>query len=219
MSEPEVFFTTADVSAAAERLKQVTAEYEELFNNLCKQIFISIKEADSPSAEVAVTLQYIQDSIQAFEQNFPSQYKAACGKGCAQCCHFPIDTTPQVVEDIALYLEANRSKEELEELKLKLQDNIAARQPPLFRALCPFLSEEHACSIYEKRPLACRWFLSPDANLCAQSVVSGQNITQHPVHSRIYEAASTALLAAEQRRSGSALQVKFIPALLGRLCQ
>ena len=217
MPNKDVFFTTSDVTEVAKRLTEVTADYEALFNNLCKQIFTTIKDLPTATDEVAVTLQYVKDASLAFTNNFPDQYSPACGKGCGHCCNFPIDAPPQVVEDIATYLESTYSQDGLEELKHKLISNIEQRKPPHFRAPCPFLDESQSCSIYEKRPLACRWFMSPDVNLCIQSVESGQNIPQHPVHSRIYEAAATALLAVEQKRSEQGLQVKFIPSLLERL--
>lgn len=217
MTQPEVFFSTADVAEVADRLKTVTADYEDLFNRLCKQIFTQIEPLESPSAQVAVTLQYVEDELQAFKQNFPDNTQVACGKGCSHCCSFPIEAPTQVIDHIAEHLHLSFSAEALAELKTKLQDNIQQRVPPLNRAPCPFLDQSQACTIYTKRPLSCRWFSSPDAQLCEQSVRDGRNITQHPVQSRIYQAASTALLAEQQKRTGSAAQVAFIPALLAQL--
>ncbi|EAR63109.1 YkgJ family cysteine cluster protein [Neptuniibacter caesariensis] len=217
MSEQEVFFSTTDVAEVAEKLRSVTAEYEELFNRLCKQIYVSIETQASASDQVAITLQYVEDALQAFSQNFPDNSHLACGKGCSHCCHFPIETPTQVITDITQYLLDTRSGSELAALKAKLQVNIQQRVPPLNRAPCPFLDEDNACTIYLKRPLSCRWFSSPDARLCEQSVKDGRNIGQHPVQSRIYQAASTALLAEQKKRTGSDQQVAFIPALLTEL--
>lgn len=214
MTKQDVFFSTADVAEVAEKLRSVTTEYEDLFNRLCKQIYTQIEQQETTSDQVALTLQYVEDALQAFAQNFPDNTAVACGKGCSHCCHFPIETPTQVIEDIAAYLKDTRSNQELDELKKTLAANIEQRLPPLFRAPCPFLDDENACSIYPKRPLSCRWFSSPDARLCEKSVQDGRAINQHPVQSRIYQAASTALLAEQKKRTGSEQQVAFIPALL-----
>lgn len=217
MSEPDVFFSTADVSHVAEKLQQVTAEYESLFGNLSKQIYISIAALDNPTDEIAVALQYINDASQAFTQNFGNNHSVACGKGCHHCCHFPITVPQQTITDISQHIIGTHSKEDIEVLKGRLEQNITARKAPLYRAPCPFLDSENACSIYAHRPLSCRWFSSPDANVCEQSLNDGQDIQQHPVQSRIYQAASDALLAKQKARTGSDQQLPFIPSLLEAL--
>ena len=217
MPETEVFFSTADVNHVAQKLQQVTAEYEALFANLSKQISASIAPLEQPSAEIAMTLQYVQDAIWVFNNNFGDNNPVACGKGCHHCCHFPIQVPQQTIADISAHLSQTLAAEELAELIIKLQHNISARVAPLFRAPCPFLDEENACSIYHHRPLSCRWFSSPDAQVCEQSVADGRSIQQHPVQSRIYQAASDALLAKQKRLTGSDQQLPFIPALLTAL--
>jgi len=219
MSETNVFFSTTDVSDVAQKLQQVTAEYEALFGNLSKQIYTSIAHLDNPSDEIAVTLQYVNDAAQAFRQNFGDNSKIACSKGCHHCCHFPIHVPHQTISDISHHLTSTLTPAELSVLTDKLEKNIAARQAPLFRAPCPFLDEENACSIYHHRPLSCRWFSSPDAQICEQSVQDGRDIQQHPVQSRIYQAASDALLAKQKKLTGSKQQLPFIPALLEALQQ
>ncbi|WP_415882373.1 YkgJ family cysteine cluster protein [Neptuniibacter sp. QD34_54] len=217
MPETDVFFSTADVTDVAQKLQQVTAEYEALFGNLSKQIYSSIDHLDHPSDEIAVTLQYVNDASQAFRQNFGDNSKIACSKGCHHCCHFPIQVPQQTISDISHHLKSTLAPAELAELTDKLEQNIAARQAPLFRAPCPFLDEEGACSIYHHRPLSCRWFSSPDAHICEQSVHDGRDIQQHPVQSRIYQAASDAVLAKQKKLTGSDQQLPFIPALLEAL--
>jgi len=212
-----VFFSTGDVESVANKLASVTAEYEELFNRLCKQIYTEIAPLTSSSEQVAVALDYVEQSLTAFATHFPDNARVDCAKGCSHCCHFPIETPSQVVEDIFGYLLETRTAEQLESLREAFKHNIAQRQAPLNRAPCPFLAVDNSCSIYHKRPLSCRWFSSPSAGLCQQSLVDGRNIDQHPVQSRIYQAASTALLADQQARTGSAQQLSFIPALLALL--
>ncbi|WP_415889252.1 YkgJ family cysteine cluster protein [Neptuniibacter sp. SY11_33] len=217
MSETDVFFSTADVTGVAQKLQQVTAEYEALFGNLSKQIYTSINHLDNPSDQIAVTLQYVNDASQAFRQNFGDNSTVACSKGCHHCCNFPIQVPQQTISDISHHLKSTLPPTELAELTDKLVQNIAARQAPLFRAPCPFLDKENACSIYHHRPLSCRWFSSPDAHVCELSVLDGRDIQQHPVQSRIYQAASDALLAKQKTLTGSDQQLPFIPTLLEAL--
>jgi Fe-S-cluster containining protein len=217
MSENNLFFSTGDVALVAEKIRVASKAYEDLFTNLGTQIYTAIRPLENPSDKVSVSLQYIADATVAFEQNFPSNHAVACSKGCHHCCYFPIETSQQVVDDIADYIHQHFTDAEIQHLKTKLAENIAARQPPLFRAACPFLDENKACSIYPKRPLACRWFSSPNADSCEQSVTDGRQIDQHPVKSRIYQAASTALLADQKVLTGSDQQLAFIPALANLL--
>jgi Fe-S-cluster containining protein len=209
----KVFFSTGDVAVVASNIHAANIEYEALFTNLGTQIFVSVTNTNTPSDKFAVALQYITDAIVAFEQNFPGNSKLACEKGCHHCCHFPIETSQQVVDAIASHLTSTLDQADLEILKIKLAANINARSAPLFRAACPFLDNQHACSIYHKRPLACRWFSSNNASNCAQSVIDGRSIQQHPIHTRIYQAATTALLADQKEQTGSDQQLAFIPAI------
>ncbi|WP_286236899.1 YkgJ family cysteine cluster protein [Neptuniibacter halophilus] len=217
MPDKQVFFSTADVADVASRLQQVTADYEALFENLGKQIYSTIESLDNPSDQLAVTWQYIEDARLAFTQHFPDNSKIACREGCSHCCSFPIQTPHQAIQDIATHLRNSLSDGSLKQLCDKLRDNIARRQPPLFRAPCPFLDQNQRCTIYAHRPLSCRWFSSPDAALCEQSVRSGQSIPQNPLQSRIFQAANAALLAQQKRQTGTDQQLEFIPALLAEL--
>lgn len=217
MSQTEVFFSTADVASVAEQISAATTGYEALFINLGKQIVTTIEPIEDPSDQLAVALQYTKDALIAFQQNFPDNNQIDCKKGCAHCCSFPIETPPQVITDIALFLKQHYSESALDNLKKKLAINISQRQAPLFRAPCPFLDEQNGCTIYEKRPLSCRCFTSPNAELCRLSLDDGRNISQHPVHYRIYQAATAALQTNLKNRGEAYEQIAFIPALLEEL--
>ena len=217
MSEQKTFFSTADVAIVAEKIRDASHEYEALFTHLGTQIYSVIEPLENPSDKVDLTLQYIADAEIAFEKSFPTNQTIACQKGCHHCCYFPIQTSQQVVDDIVDYIHHHFSDDKIQQLKAKLIDDIASRQPPLYRAACPFLDENNACSIYSKRPLACRWFSSPDAQNCEKSVKDGRNIDQHPVKSRIYQAANTSLLADQKRLTDSDEELAFIPAILAAL--
>ncbi len=213
----EVFFSTSDVAVVATQLRAANTEYEALFSNLGTQIYSTIRHTASAADKYSITLQYITDAITAFGQSFPDNHKLACDKGCHHCCYFPIDTSQQVIDSLVLHLKSNYCENEIETLKGALRENTTARKAPLYRAPCPFLDAANACTIYHQRPLSCRWFSSPDAALCEQSISDGRAIQQLPIHTRIYQAASTALLADQKNATGSDQQLAFIPTLLAQL--
>ncbi len=217
MSGSQKYFGEAHVRRVAEKMNEVGRQYEQLFGNLGTQIYTDIVGLKEPAEIMAVCIGHIDVAVSAFRKHFPDPSVIACAKGCCHCCSFPIECPPQVIADIARYLEQHLPAPDLERFRLKLARDIAERKPPLNRGRCPFLDEENACSIYDKRPLACRWFTSPDAKLCELSVEDGRNITQHPILHRIYQAATTALTTAQQQHGLPSGQVPFIPSLLEAL--
>ena len=119
--------------------------------------------------------------------------------------------------DIARYLRSKESAVNLDMLRCKLAQDMKDRKPPLYRAKCPFLNDENLCTIYEKRPLACQCFTSPDPAQCEQSVADGRDISQHLLHHRIYQVATTMLLACAKKQGRPHDQGLFIPSLLSIL--
>ncbi len=92
-----------------------------------------------------------------------------CGKGCAHCCHTGVAAT-QVEWDgilnnalenkIDLEKVIERSKRTIDRVRETLRSNKSLKQVDWHRLVinqpCPFLNEDHACIIYEDRPLDCR---------------------------------------------------------------
>ena len=92
-----------------------------------------------------------------------------CGKGCAHCCHTGVAATQVEWDGIlnnALEHEINlekvieRSKRTIDRVRETLRSNKNLEQVDWHRLVinqpCPFLDEDHACMIYEDRPLDCR---------------------------------------------------------------
>jgi hypothetical protein len=217
MSDTKLVFSPAHVSKVAEEMKSVSQAYEALFSDLGAQILKDINPLSHPSGQVDVTLTHIESALEAFSQHFPSNTPVACKKGCGHCCVYPVKTPIQMISYIAQHLKESLDKEQMTLLKYKMRVNIEQRQPPLYRAKCPFLDEDSACTIYEYRPLACRLFTSPDVQLCLKSVADGSNVSQQPIRYRIYEAATVALQADQKKQDKPYEQVDFIPALLAEL--
>ncbi len=105
----------------------------------------------------------------------PDKPDLACKEGCSYCCHVAVAVTIPEVLHIADHLRQTRTAEEIEVVKQRCRDHIAATPPdPLdVRHPCPLLEAGgrenggHAvCSIYDQRPLPCRGFHSPDVTPC-----------------------------------------------------
>ena len=91
-----------------------------------------------------------------------------CRKGCALCCHGPVEIWPQ---EAALLVEFTRAAGiELDQARLERQSRYTMdtwrRQPAVDKA-CGFLGNDGACKVYAARPNACRKLLvTTDPALC-----------------------------------------------------
>ncbi len=195
-------------------MQEISRQYEQLFANLGKQIFLDIENLTDSSDALAVCIRHIETALAAFETHFPDRSVIACKKGCCYCCSFPIECPPQVVVDIARHIKETWPEKEIFQLKKQMARDILARKAPFYRAPCPFLNKENTCSIYEKRPLSCRWFTSPDAGLCEKSVEDGSHVPQHAIRHRVFQTATTMLLAWAKKQGRYGEQVPFISSLL-----
>jgi len=94
-----------------------------------------------------------------------------CKAGCDSCCFAVV--LASVPEILAIYysIQANFNETQMESLKARLTEYEARiapnREKPFFfgKVVCPLL-EDHLCSVYESRPLACRGRNSKDVNAC-----------------------------------------------------
>ena len=109
---------------------------------------------------------------QALNHSHKNTPTLKCEKGCAHCCHTGVAAT-QVEWDGILnnVMENNvdlgevieRSKRTIDRVRETLQSKKSLEQIDWHRLVinqpCPFLGEDHACIIYEDRPLDCRCLL------------------------------------------------------------
>ena len=92
-----------------------------------------------------------------------------CGKGCAHCCHTGVAATQvewdgilsnALENEIDLEKVIGRSRRTIDRVRETLRSNKNLEQVDWHRLVinqpCPFLDEDHACIIYEDRPLDCR---------------------------------------------------------------
>lgn len=218
MNSSELHFSEVHVKEVAEQIRVASMRYDKLFSDLGSQIFVDIVDLNDASEIMAVCRSHTENAIRFFETHFPHKSTIACQKGCCHCCFFPVTCPPQVTTDIASYLKEEFSVVELNELKKEMEQYIAALKPNQPRLKCPFLNSENSCRIYERRPLSCRSFTSSDSAQCKASLLDNRNITQDPIKHRIFQAATTALMAAAKRNDLPDFQEDFIPALLEALC-
>jgi Fe-S-cluster containining protein len=108
----------------------------------------------SAGAERARALHTLMDR----EVRAASHVQVSCGKGCAGCCHYEVEITPDEavllgevvqrgfpVDRARLKLQAGRERQSVEWLRFWSPDN-----------RCVFLGVDGACQIYEDRPSICR---------------------------------------------------------------
>lgn len=216
MTTSKIYFRVEDIYAVSEKMRAISKEYEQLFIDFGSQVFMEIIDLEDYSEVVSTCLQRIESVLPVFGQHFPDNIPIMCKKGCYHCCLFPITSPPQVILDIARYLQQTMSADELDLLKKKLVLDKQKRQEPLMRAICPFLDFDggKTCLIYERRPLSCRSFTSPDVTLCEQSVHDGRNIPQQQIRHRIFQIVTTVLLGAAKKKGMFHEQAALIPSLL-----
>ena len=111
--------------------------------------------------------------LRKFWQTLSNSYKnippLKCGKGCAHCCHTGVAATQvewdgilnnAVENKIDLEKVIERSRRTIDRVRETLRSNKSLEQVDWHRLVinqpCPFLDEDHACIIYEDRPLDCR---------------------------------------------------------------
>ena len=96
-----------------------------------------------------------------------------CRKGCSWCCYQPVFANTYELRYLAAFVKNNFSKTEQEQVyqlavgknertrKLAEKDSLNDKHP------CPLL-KDGSCTAYAARPLACRIYLSTNAESCFQ---------------------------------------------------
>lgn len=143
----------------AAHLRGILDRYKEQFRALGN------RDAPAVAREVHVA---IDNVLERDRRNSATSGDIQCRKGCAHCCHGPVEIWPH---EAALLVEFARGAGiELDKARLERQSRYTAdtwrQQPPADRA-CGFLGEDGACKVYESRPNACRKLLVvTDPALC-----------------------------------------------------
>jgi Fe-S-cluster containining protein len=106
--------------------------------------------------------------------------KRDCRAGCSSCCKTQlIKTRPNEVAAIVSFLEKPNNVK----IKLDMNAKLANAKPtatkiqPGPNTPCIFLNEFDDCSIYDVRPMVCRFYVSSDRNECAKWEQHGAQAT------------------------------------------
>lgn len=138
------------------------------------------KEEDIQSTYTSLTEEHINVArsegitpLRKFWQRLNQTYKnippLKCERGCAHCCHTGVAATQIewdgilsniIAHGIDLDKVIDRSQRTISRVRETLRSNKDIEQVDWHRLVinqpCPFLDEDHACIIYEDRPLDCR---------------------------------------------------------------
>jgi Fe-S-cluster containining protein len=99
------------------------------------------------------------------------QLRIDCGKGCSACCHINVEVS--IPEAILVAMDVGQA-EDPRRATIKETVDAVAGLSDMARSRtglpCPFLTQDGACSVYQRRPIACRTYLSPDRERCHRAL-------------------------------------------------
>ena len=119
------------------------------------------------------------DQIIDKAENNDADFQIDCSSGCSYCCHMQVKVTPPECFLIFEYILETFSAREIERLKKRIKHNRGLTDGRSFneRVLlkretpCIFLTD-HACDVYNARPLICRAWHSLNRKGCKQAFLS-----------------------------------------------
>ena len=146
---------------------------------------------------------------------------AACGPGCAWCCHLRVETS--IPELLVIYREllAGSTTQGIDSLKkwtreaAGLGDLLDENTWYRHKIPCPFLDNNKACLIYPIRPFACRAHHSMDAELCQKGYEEGRRlmIPSFPLYRASTDIYSTIFIKVMAERGFASFPVGFVKGL------
>lgn len=105
----------------------------------------------------------------------------ACKSGCSRCCRIEVSVSDEEGRDLAPFVPPEKIP------KLFIQREMSAEKYEWNDVSeCVFLSQDGCCSVYEKRPMACRAAFSKDPATCGP----GPALSMIPFDARIDALAS-----------------------------
>jgi Fe-S-cluster containining protein len=136
-------------------------------------VIARLSEERTPAQTLQIAQHATWFAIHLVEQLVDTQ-EIACRAGCAWCCSLFVSATAPEILQIADYLRATYSADDLAALRERLVQRVkqlqgkTAEQRSAARLPCVLLMNNR-CSVYPVRPLACGSWTSTDAKRCEES--------------------------------------------------
>ena len=123
------------------------------------------------------------EGVAAAARLLPFPEKLECAPGCAWCCHEPLQVS---------ILDAVNLAQDRSPFEYHLETRDSAGLKGIFTP-CPFLGEDHRCTVYAQRPTVCRAFQSTSASRCKSSFDRRDASRGVPMHLGLFGFAGLAL--------------------------
>lgn len=125
--------------------------------------------ADKVSALMGILRSLVHPRTDLAVERFTSGAKVGCGPRCGTCCDQPVDVTiPEAVilaTAIAVPNDPRRDKSRVAAAEFRSRAPEERHTRPL---RCPFLGDDKLCSVYERRPVNCRAWMSDSRERCVE---------------------------------------------------
>lgn len=86
-------------------------------------------------------------------------YSLSCRRGCSACCHQKTTVIPEEFQDVAAAIKEGQIKIDMDQMRKQAKWSAEDYLKNIKDSKCLFLSDAGECSIYDKRPLACRVYM------------------------------------------------------------
>ena len=140
------------------------------FRNRCSEFF---KKFHAAKREATNSLELPKLINSPVEKKF-NYSNVDCKPGCTYCCNLRVSAYVHEVIAIYEFIKSNFSKEQLKELRKKIEKqfnkikNLSHDDHLKTNVECPLLFDDK-CSVYEHRPLSCSGYHSLSVKVCKHS--------------------------------------------------
>lgn len=181
----------------------MTLPFVEVSAKIARELLHEARDrGDAPSAIIADVVDTATGDASTIARDMADRLAGgrrlplACTAGCAHCCHSTVHASAAEILRIAGWLKANRSEEELANLRARAED-AATKIAPLglsprvaAKIPCPLLDgATSACTVYDVRPIACRAYHSGDVEPCKRALERGEANPVLPIDPPLFHVA------------------------------
>jgi len=143
-----------------------------------------------------MTMKESYDQLYSLQEELELEPPIACTSGCIYCCYNQIAITEPEALFIGMHLLETRDRQQLQDLEVKTRELVDKLKGKSWQDIgmarhtlqCLFL-ENGNCGIYPARPLSCRGWNSVNVNMCRESNLSENALTQIEHHAILREMA------------------------------